>query len=64
MAINFNLATMGFMLLFAGIMLALAGSSYVTGGSTGVPFNIIYPAEGVGLVLAIVGLVLIIYKAR
>ncbi len=64
MAINFNLATVGFLLLFAGIMLALAGSSYVTGGSTGVPFNIVYLAEGIGLALAAAGLVLIIYKAR
>lgn len=62
--INFNLATVGFLLLFAGIMLALAGSSYVTGGSTGIPFNIVYPAEGVGLALAAIGLILIIFKAR
>lgn len=64
MALNFNLATIGFLLLFAGIMLALAGSSYVTGGSTGVPYNIVYPAEGIGLVMAVAGLVLIAFRAR
>lgn len=64
MAINFNLATVGFLLLFTGIMIALAGSSYVVGGSTGVPFNIIYPAEGIGLVLAAAGLILLIFRAR
>ncbi len=64
MAINFNLATLGFVLLFAGLMLALAGSSYVTGGSTGVPYNIVYPAEGLGLILAVAGLILLIFRAR
>jgi hypothetical protein len=64
MAINFNLATIGFLLLFAGLMLALAGSSYVTGGSTGVPYNIVYPTEGVGLLLAVIGLIMIIFRAR
>ncbi len=64
MAINFNLATVGFVLLFGGIMLALAGSSYVTGGSTDVPYSMVYPLEGVGLVLAAAGLVLLIFKAR
>ena len=64
MAINFNLATIGFLLLFAGIMLALAASSYVTGGSTGVPYYIVYPTEGIGLMLAAIGLILIIFRAR
>ena len=64
MAINFNLVTIGFLLLFAGIMIALAGSSYVVGGSTNLPFNIIYPAEGLGLALSVVGLMLIILKTR
>ena len=64
MAINFNLATVGFVLLFGGMMLALAASSYVTGGSTGVPYNIVYPAEGIGLVLAAIGLILLIFRAR
>ncbi len=64
MAINFNLATLGFVLLFGGIMLALAGSSYVTGGSTDVPYGMVYPVEGVGLILAAAGLVLLIFKAR
>ncbi len=64
MAINFNLATLGFLLLFAGIMIALAGSSYVVGGSTNLPFNIIYPAEGIGLALSVFGLILILFRAR